>query len=52
VNWRIFGVMMLACGLLAWAIHRWLNVPFWLPLGIVILGLLINGWMAAIEDHW
>jgi hypothetical protein len=43
--------MLVCCGI-AWAIHHWAKIPFWASLGIVIVGLLINGWLAAIEDHW
>jgi hypothetical protein len=43
---------MLACGGVAWAIHHWLKFPVWASFGIVIFAVLINGWIAAVEDHW
>jgi hypothetical protein len=43
---------MVVSGLAAWALHHWMNFPFWVSFGIVILALLINGWVAAGEDHW
>jgi hypothetical protein len=52
VNWRIFIVVMLVFGVGAWAIHHWLHIPFWATFAIVIFGLLVNGWIAAVEDHW
>jgi hypothetical protein len=52
VKWLIFIPAMLVCCGIAWAIHHWTKLPFWASLGIVIVGLLINGWVAAIEDHW
>jgi len=33
--------------------HHWLNLPFRASsFAIVIFGLLLNGWIAAVEDHW
>lgn len=37
INWRLFTISMLACG----------GASF----GIVIFAVLINGWIAAVEDH-
>jgi hypothetical protein len=52
IKWRIFIPVMLVCCGIAWAIQHWTKIPFWASLGIVIVGLLINGWTATIEDHW
>jgi hypothetical protein len=51
-NWRIFLVLMLVCIALAAAIHHWIRLPLWASLGIVIVGLLVNGCIAAVEKHW
>jgi len=52
VNWRIFVPGMLICGVVAWAVHHWFNFPFWTSFGVVVLALVVNGWIAAVEDHW
>jgi hypothetical protein len=52
VKWRIFIPAMLVCCGIGWAIHHWTRIPVWVSIGIVVIAVMINGWIAAIEDHW
>jgi hypothetical protein len=51
VNWRILPVMLICLGI-AWAIHHWAGIPFWLSIAVVLIAVIINGWIATAEDHW
>jgi hypothetical protein len=52
VNWRIFVPAMLICFGIAWAIHHGAGIPFWLSVAVVLIAVIVNGWIAAVEDHW
>lgn len=51
VDWKIFGVTVSVAALLAWALHAWLDVGFWVSLGIVLAAILVNGIVALVEDE-
>jgi len=51
VDWRIFVPSVVVAGLIAWAVYRWAGVPFWVSAAIVVSAILINGFVALIEDE-
>lgn len=51
MDWRIFFGMISICAIIAALLARWLHLNFWLMLGIVIFGVLVNGIIANWEDE-
>ena len=50
IDWRIFFIMMGAASLLAFGLHAWTHLNFWICLGMVVVAILVNGIIATIED--
>ena len=51
IHKRISPVAVVAMAILAWIVHAFLHISFWLTFGFVFLGILINGIVATIEDN-
>jgi hypothetical protein len=51
VNWRIFALTVSVASLLAWISNEWLGLGFWWALAIILVAILINGVVAAVEDE-
>jgi hypothetical protein len=51
IDWRIFIIMMAVASLLAFGLHAWIHLNFWVCLEIVVVGILLNGIIATLEDE-
>jgi hypothetical protein len=51
VDWRVFFIVIGVAALLAFGLHAWIHLNFWICLGIVVFGILLNGIVATIEDE-
>jgi hypothetical protein len=51
IRWRIFLPVVLIIGAIAWGIHYWSRIPFWVCAGLVLAAWLINGRIAMVVDE-
>jgi len=49
-NPKIFVISVSITVLISFGVYKYTNFNFWVCLGIVILAILANGWLATIED--
>ncbi len=52
MNWKIFCISMTIASALALGLHALSGLNFWIRLLIVVCGMLLNGYIATIEDDW
>jgi hypothetical protein len=50
IHKKISPVAIAIVALLAWVVHALLHVPYWLAFGFALLGIVINGIVATIQD--
>jgi hypothetical protein len=51
IDWRIFSGALAVASLVAFCLHVWLGLDFWVCLGLVVVCVGLNGIVAAIEDE-
>jgi hypothetical protein len=51
IDLRIFCFTIAVASLIAFGLHRWVGLNFWACLGIVLVGIFVNGIVATIEDE-
>jgi hypothetical protein len=51
IDWRIFFTIMAVASLLAFGLHAWIHLNFWVCLGIVVVGILLNGTIATTKTR-
>ncbi|HXP84683.1 MAG TPA: hypothetical protein VN841_08190 [Bryobacteraceae bacterium] len=50
MNWKIFCISMTIASVLAFGLHALSGLNFWICVVIVVFGILLNGYIATIED--
>jgi hypothetical protein len=51
IDWRIFCSVMAVAALVAFGLHTWFHLNFWLCFVLVVVAIKINGMIATIEDE-
>jgi hypothetical protein len=52
MNWKMTVIWLVVVVVLAFAVHEMSTLNFWVALVLVIGAMLVNGYIAAIEDDW
>ncbi len=52
MNWKIFCASMTVACALALGLHALSGLNFWICLLMVLGGILLNGYIATVEDDW
>jgi hypothetical protein len=52
MNWKIFCISMIIASALAFGLHALSGLNFWICLVVVFFAMLLNGYIATIEDEW
>jgi hypothetical protein len=52
MNWKIFCISITIASMLAFGLHALSGLNFWISLVMVVCGMLLNGYIATIEDDW
>jgi hypothetical protein len=52
MNWKIFCISMTIASALALGLHALSGLNFWICLAIAIGSMLLNGYLATVEDDW
>ena len=50
-NYTMFVISVSIAAVIAFGIHKFTGLNFWICLGLVVFGILINGLVATIEDE-
>jgi hypothetical protein len=52
MSWKIFCISMTVASVLAFGLHALSGLNFWISLVMVVCGMLLNGYIAMIEEDW
>jgi hypothetical protein len=52
MNWKIFCISITIASALAFGLHALSGLNFWICLVMVVCVMLLNGYIATIEDDW
>jgi hypothetical protein len=44
-------ILWAAMAAIAYFVSRWLHINYWLALGIIVVAMLVNGFLAEWEDN-
>ena len=50
MSWKIFCISMTVASVLGFGLHALSGLNFWITLVMVVCGMLLNGFIATIED--